>query len=101
MSRTICFPRSSGTHDTPRGGSRQTAGPDRAPESVCGELERLLSDLIDFIETELSCDEEDIEVPTGALTVPVASCIVSDREEALQWCRAEESGVAVREGGPR
>jgi hypothetical protein len=101
MSRTICFPRSSSTHDTPRGGSRQTAGAGRGPETDCAELDRLLSDLLDFIETELSLNDEDIETPTGALTVPVASCIVPDREEATRVCRAGEEDVPAREGGLR
>ena len=84
MSKTICFPRSSGRHDTPLEGPGQIEGPGPGPESACAELERLLSDLIDFIEAELPCDEGNIEVPTGALTVPVTSCIVADREGGLR-----------------
>ncbi|MFC1672497.1 hypothetical protein ACFL01_05115 [Planctomycetota bacterium] len=87
MRWAVCFPRFSGKHDTPDSVPRQTEESGRSPELTDAGLELLVSDILRLAESDRLLSDEDIdeiEVPTGALTVPLSPRLVPGETAAVQ-----------------
>jgi hypothetical protein len=87
MHWAVCFPRSSDGYDTSGRPRRQIGQTGEDPEFTDAGLERLVSDIIRLAESDRLLSDEDIdqiEVPTGALTVPLSPRLVSNEAAAVQ-----------------